>query len=335
MKIHITSTYNAPGTPGIAQSKVVKVAREMGFREMGLYKYPSEVDNDSELSTRIDGIISSLQYGDIVFMQSPTWNDFRYVTKLVRKIKAYRGVKLAVFVHDLVAFLGNYGMDYLKKTIEIFNYADLIICPSEAMLKLLKENGLSVKKQMVQELFDYPVEIEAELPKFNRRLFFTGAPNRFPFLLDWENKTQLAVYADQNFTTEGKNIEIRGYQKETRLLTELSEGGFGLVWPSEEANDYYHMLMPYKIGSFLASGIPVIMKKGLAPESVILNNRLGYVAESLEEADDIVQSVTEAEYNEMVNRIAEFNFLIKNGWFTRKMLTDAVMWLLNDNYKPQ
>lgn len=331
MKIHITSTYNAPGTPGIAQHKVVEIARELGFRELGIYKYPTNVDSDRELGTRIDGIIASLQYGDIVFIQSPTWNGERFDLRFVRKLKAYKGVKIVIFVHDLVTFLGNYGIEHLRKTIEFFNYADLIIVPSKAMLELLQQNGLTVKKQMIQELFDYPIDYELNSPKFVKRLFFTGGPNRFPFLGDWKYQTQLALYSDQPLSTEGHNLEIRGYQKETRLLSELSEGGYGLVWPSAEADEYYHMLQPYKVGNFLAAGIPVIIKKGLAPEQVILKNGLGFAVESLEEADAIVQATGETEYNQMIQRISEFNKLIKNGWFTKKMLTDAVMLLLNNH----
>jgi len=329
MKIHITRTYNALGTPEIAQAKVAGIARELGFREMGIYKYPVETDNDEELRTRLDGILASLQKGDIVFIQSPTWNGHRFDLRLVRKIKAYKGVKLAFFVHDLVTFLGNYGIDHLRTTVEIFNYADLIIVPSQAMLELLRENGLTVKKQMVQEMFDYPISYDVNLPHFMKRIFFTGAPSRFPFLREWRYRTPLELYTDQLFQTDTLNLAIRGYQKETRLLTELSEGGYGLVWSSWEANSYYHMLQPYKIGNFLAAGIPVIMQKGLACEQVILKNGLGFVVESLEEADAIVQSTGEEEYNQMLRNISEFNYLIKNGWFTRKLLTDAVHCLLN------
>ena len=95
---------------------------------------------------------------------------------------------------------------------------------------------------------------------------------------------------------------------------------------------YYTMLQPYKVATYLAAGIPIIVQKGLAVEKTIVNNRLGFAVDSLEEANAIVQSTSEAEYNQMVQHIAEFNFLIKSGWFTRKLLTDAVMYLLNDNY---
>lgn len=331
MKIHITNTYNAPGTPGIAQGRVTRVAREMGFCEMGIYKYPADVDNDRELGTRIDGIISALQHNDVVFIQSPCWNGLRYELRLVRKIKAYKNVKIVIFIHDLVTFLGNYGEEHLRQTVEVYNYADMIIVPSKQMMTLLQKYGLKVKKYMVQEMFDFPIEYEVNQPQFCKRLFFTGAPSRFPFVKEWRFDTPLSLYSDQNISTVGLNLEVRGYQMETKLLTELSEGGFGLIWSSDEVDSYYKMLQPYKIGNYLAAGIPVIIQKGLAFEKTILHNGIGYAVDSLEEADSIVQSFTEEKYNEIVKRVSEFGYLIKEGWFTRKMLTDAMVLLFTND----
>jgi len=331
MKIHITNIYNQLGTQGIAQQKIAKVAKEMGFHEMGLFRYNTDYDSDSELGTRLDGIIASLQWGDIVFVQSPSWNGLRYDSRFMRKIKAYRDVKVAVFVHDVIPLAFDSGEGNLRATINIYNQADLIIVPSQHMLDFLRQHGLTVKHQMVQEIWDYPISFELGTPAYHKRIFFTGAPSRFPFISDWKYQTPMVLYTGVDFSTEGLNIELHGYQKETVLLSELSVGGYGLVWPSDEANTYYQMVQPYKVGSYLAAGIPVIMQKGLGPEQTILKNGLGFVVDNLEEANQIVQSTSEDEYNQMVHRIAEFNTLVKDGWFTKKMLTDAVMLLLNKN----
>lgn len=333
MKLHITNIYNQPGTQGIAQQKTAEIAKSMGFYEMSLFRYTADVDNDRELGTRLDGILASLQFGDIVFIQSPSWNGIRYDLRFVRKLKAYRGVKIVMLVHDVIPLAFNSGEDKLRATVEIYNHADLIIVPSEKMLNLLRRYGLTVKKHIIQALWDYPVHFNLEYPKFYKRLFFTGAPSRFPFVENWKYQSQLVMYTGVKFNPEGLNIKLRDYQKETKLLMDLSEGGYGLVWSSDEANSYYQLLQPYKIPSYLAAGIPVIMQKGLSPEKLIVENNLGFVAESLDEVDEIVQTTSEEQYNQMVQRISEFNFLIKDGWFTKKLLTDAVMLLLNDNYK--
>ncbi len=335
MKLHITNLYNGHRIGGMSQQKIAKIAREMGFNEMGLFVYNTNVDNDVEMGKRIDGILPALGYGDIVFIQSPSCNGMRFDSRLVHQIKAYRDVKIVFIIHDIIQIMTGGSERSICEIVELYNYADLIIAPSKEMLKFLCKYGLNVKKQMTQEVWDYPIEYEGNVPVLKRKLLFTGGPARFRFINSWNKQTKLYLYSDDHFEQNGLNVEVKGFLNEYKFFESVSEGGYGLVWSSDEAYDYYKMLQPYKVATYLVAGIPIIMQRGLAPEEIILKNGLGYVVDSLEEADAIVQNVTEAEYNEMVKRISEFNFLIKNGWFTRKLLTDAVMWLLNDNYKPE
>ena len=332
MKVHITNIYNQIGTHAISQSKVFNIAKQMGFHEMALFCYDTNCDSDMELSKRIDGILPALQFGDIVIFQSPSWNELRYDRRLVQKIKAYKDVKLIIFLHDVMPLMFNSGEKMLHDTIEVYNMADLIIAPSYEMLKYLNKNGLRVKKQMVQEVWDYPILFDVERPKFNKRLFFVGKPQRFPFVNEWRYETILDLYSWSPIIGHGLNVRENGYKNESSLMLELSEGGYGLIWPSEENNNYYSMIQPYKLGTYLAAGIPVIMKKGLVTEQLIIKNGLGYVVDSLEEVNEIVQKTSELEYFQMTERIEEFNGLNKKGWFTKKLLTDAIMCLLNENY---
>ena len=74
MKIHITNLYGvaASGVEMIAQQNVAKIARQLGFTEMGLYCYPVKCDTGGELRKRLDGITSAVEAGDIVIFQSPS-----------------------------------------------------------------------------------------------------------------------------------------------------------------------------------------------------------------------------------------------------------------------
>lgn len=333
MKIHITNIYGLVRAAATSQQKTASIARNMGFNEWGLYLFDINTDTDAELGKRIDGIIASLQNGDIVFFQSPSWIGLRYDLRLMRKIKAYKDVKVVIFVHDVIPLLFNSGEDKLRATIEIYNYADLIILPSKGMQELLCKYGLTVKRQMIQTMWDCLTDFESEFPKYNKRLFFAGSPTRFPFVEKWKYTSPMVLYASERLAVDDLNIEFRDYkQNEKELLQELSEGGFGLIWSSKEENNYYKLLQPYKVATYLAAGIPVVTERGLVPEDIILENGLGFAADTLEEVNEIVQSTSEETYNRMVNRIAEFNYLVKDGWFTKKLLTDAVMMLLNDNY---
>ena len=71
-------------------------------------------------------------------------------------------------------------------------------------------------------------------------------------------------------------------------MHELSKGGFGLVWSDDEYFDrYYSMNQPYKLGTNLAAGIPVIVKRGCVHEKFVERNGLGYAVDTLDEADKV------------------------------------------------
>lgn len=192
---------------------------------------------------------------------------------------------------------------------------------------MLVEHGLKVKKYLVQKMFDYPVSGSLNKPEFQKKMIFTGAPSRFTFIDDWKYDTLLSLYTREELDVTGKNIQLNGYQSELGLLSQMSQGGFGLVWSSEKAKEYYYCVMPYKLGNFLAAGIPVIVERGIAPAKAIEKNHLGFVVDCLEEASQRVQSCTPQQYNEMVENIFHFNFLIKDGYFTKKLLLDAIFAL--------
>ena len=75
-KVHITNLYGMAGdsTVILAQNAVTEIARSMDFREIGIYFYNITTDSPGERSKRLDGIMASISFGDIVIFQSPTWN---------------------------------------------------------------------------------------------------------------------------------------------------------------------------------------------------------------------------------------------------------------------
>ena len=68
MKIHITNLYNLNPHDELVekQHRFANAGRELGFTEMGIFSYPVETDTPSELSKRLDGIISALESDDVV-----------------------------------------------------------------------------------------------------------------------------------------------------------------------------------------------------------------------------------------------------------------------------
>ena len=92
--------------------------------------------------------------------------------------------------------------------------------------------------------------------------------------------------------------------------------------------DYYRMINPYKLGDFLTVGIPVIIQKDLSAAQFVTEHGIGFAVDSLEEADKIIQEMTEEDYRKLCQRMRGIRDLSRNGCYTRKLLVDAVMQVL-------
>ena len=305
MKLHLTNLYGMAGdsTVILAQNAVQKIASQLGFREVGIYFYNIASDSPSEMNKRLDGIMASISIGDILVFQSPTWNGFEFDRVLFDKLKDMQ-VKIVCFIHDVVPLMFDSNYYLMKEYMYMYNLSDVLIVPSERMKARLMEEGLTTKKILVQGMWDHPHDLSLYTPAFKKELFFAGSLERFPDL---------------------------GWKKDEELLLELSKGGFGLVWGTHqndgESNQYYTLNISHKVSTYLTAGIPVIVPSSLSTAKFIVDQGLGFVADSLEEVHEIVDKMNLQEYQEMTNRIKTFSYLLKEGYFTKKLLVDAIYQL--------
>lgn len=309
MKTHITTLNNMAGTASLAHRRVLKVAQSIGCHEMGLSFYPLKPDYAKEIDKRLDGIIAPLNYGDIVIFQYPSWIGVNYDESFVNKIKSYRDTKLIIFVQDIQKLMFDSEQAILDMEIKTLNKADLLILPSKKMHRYLKENGLDEKPVIYQTIWDMPSDICFVDHAVTRCFHFAGNYNRFPFLAEYHGKTPIYQYdANKPDRENDDSFCWRGYFEQEKLMHELSKGGFGLVWSDDEYFDrYYSMNQPYKLGTNLAAGIPVIVKRGCVHEKFVERNGLGYAVDTLDEADKLVQSITDAEYIKLCSNTGFMN----------------------------
>lgn len=114
MNVHITNIY------GFIQDQELKKKQNLyadaghilGFKEMGIFNFDVSTDTENELSKRLDGIISSLQFNDLVFVQLPTGNGEHYDNLLIHKIKAYN-TKVCVLLHQTIEY------EYVLNSVDI------------------------------------------------------------------------------------------------------------------------------------------------------------------------------------------------------------------------
>ncbi|MCR5668753.1 MAG: sugar transferase [Lachnospiraceae bacterium] len=326
MRVHITNLYGISYSCAsrIAMNNTVEIAKQMDFHELGFFKYPVETDSDAELNTRLDGIIAGLWHDDVVVFQFPSWNGFTFDEKFCDKVKDYLNTKLILYVHDIVPLMFDKNEDNIRRVVQILNRADVLILPSEKMKELLKEYGLEVSHILYQEVWDYPISEHMEPSAFVRKMFFPGALERFPYIVDWKGKTPVEVFDNGMQACENSNLIVHKVLPSTELVFKLNRGGFGLLWAEGTQKEYYQYNNPFKLGTYLAAGIPVIVQVGTHAAEFVAKHQIGFVVHSLQEADEIVQKLTEEEYGRISKNVEKIAFLVRNGYYTRSVLNEAV-----------
>ena len=320
-------------TEQYAQHMAADIAHSLGIREMGIYRYYADAESTENRTRRFDGIIAGINAGDIVICQFPTGNGLSFERALVRHIKAYHG-RIIIFIHNVEALMSEAHRAELQDTVELYNEAEVLIVPSLGMRKFLTEHGIRTgMKFVIQEMWDYTaLSGDVGFGSFCREIHFAGNPDGVHFPNTWEQEVSLKVYSDTE--CHGGHVQKMGWLPPERLLMELAKGGFGLVWyGNEEWRQYLSMNNSLKLSAYLAAGIPVIVPRGISCQSMIEENHLGIVADTLEEAAEIVKNMTEPEYRAYSAAAAWFAPLVREGFFTKKCLLDAVqMSMRNDMY---
>lgn len=335
MKIHITNLYgqSSRSTALIAQNMVTDVATTMGFKEIGIYSYPVHTDSPNELKKRIDGMFAAVGSDDIVIAQFPTWNSLEFDTILIDKLLSYRDVKVAIFIHDVVPLMFENNYYLMPKFIELCNKAQVLILPTKSMLTRLEKEGLKTEKIVFQGLWDHLSQVDYHEPNYKKAVNFIGSASRFPFVKDWHFDTRLQFFGDleESDLINKSNIDLKGWMSDDEMMLNLSEG-FGLVWSEEIDNQkertYSMYNLSYKLSSYLAAGLPVIVNEGISTQMFLKKNGIGLVANSLLDVDRIVKQTSIEEYQQMAQNVKKVSYLIKNGYFTKKLLVDTVYRLL-------
>lgn len=234
-RVHITNLYGLSGVAGLAQKRVAKIARELGFNELDLV-YDNDLRNPDDFDKKTDGFLASLENGDIVIFQSPLWITSQIERDFIDKVKL-RQSKVAIFIHDIPSMMFEGNKNLMPLFIELYNKADLLIVPSENMKEHLINEGVTVKKFVIQNIWDVPIDfISNSEPKYLPRINFAGSGEKFGITEKLKSSDiELEIYENKPAGIDvPSTVHYHGYVTERQLLTELHEGGFGLAWSENE-----------------------------------------------------------------------------------------------------
>ena len=197
MKIHITNLYNFNQNDMLVRRQhiLANIGRKEGFLEMGIFEYPVHTDSRGELSKRLDGVISSVENGDIVFFQLPTKNGYDYEMFLFQKIKAYKNTKIVLLLHQMDMFMESEENE--KKYLHLCESADLVVCPKKSDFYYFKNHQVEhvmecsrlrcskeptsdnsvVKDQVWNDSVEYQLLLESDF--YYKHMFFESIKRLF------------------------------------------------------------------------------------------------------------------------------------------------------------
>ncbi|MCI1975063.1 MAG: sugar transferase [Limosilactobacillus sp.] len=333
MRVHITNTHHMIGVAKIAQHMVTDIAtNELGFREIGIFQYSDENESEESLLARFDGMLAGVEMGDVIVFQSPSWNSVEWDTVFLKRTLLYDNLKRIIFIHDVIPLMWKSNRYLLDKWVDYYNMADVIIAPSQQMVDILRQHGLTVKKVVIQKMWDHNVDVDLgnEKPHYAPIINFAGDPtnpNKYGFGGTWFTPdVKLRVFTSPKEWGIGRNIEFVGSMPDVALLNDIRRvGGFGLIWSGDPYwLEYMKLNCSFKLSTYLAAGLPVIVNSATPARDIIEEKHLGIVADSLTEAIDRVRTMTTEEYDRMAASIDEFAKLIRGGYFTKRALVEAV-----------
>ena len=329
MTVFITNIHglNYVNTAQQAQNTVAEIAcHDLHFKEIPMYFYdwpdePIEVRNG-----RFDGMLAGLVNNDTVIFQAPSWNSIDWDIGLVDRVSLYNGVKKVIFIEDVLPLMFEANLYLMPKYIQYFNKADVLIAPSVKLIERLRQDGLKEDIPVIyQQFWDHPGMISPFIsPRNSHTISFAGNPDKFTFIKSWNYDVKLKVYTDAKI--DNQNVEAIGYKIDPLLLESLQRnGGFGLVWTDDPYTEQYMTMdAPSKLSTYLASGIPVVVKNNLAQSEFIDEHHIGYCVANLEEAAEKVKEISDEQYATLSRNANRIGNMIRDGFFTKRALIDAV-----------
>ncbi|MFT8407127.1 MAG: galactofuranosyltransferase [Liquorilactobacillus sp.] len=284
--------------------------------------------------------IRNIKQGDRLFIQFPL-QQHSILLNLVLKKLIRKGVEIITVIHDLesVRVIKRDDISFFKSFIlkkeEVFflKWSSKLIVHNDSMKNLLVKQGVSPTKLRSLQIFDYLIP-NYNLKKINRKfdrlkpivIAGTLRPHKANYIYHLPINLNFNLYGVGYIQNNSPNVKYKGVFQPNELPYFL-EGSFGLVWDGDSTQscsgiygEYLRINSPHKISLYLASGLPVIVWRKAAVAKFVVNNKCGFVVDSIEEIKSKVKSMTDFEYNSMRKNAEALSVSLINGQYTRNVI---------------
>ena len=274
--------------------------------------------------------ILSLKKNTVLFIQYQSNILFFY--KLLSKTKNCK--KIAI-IHDVESLRGNVTVE---AEINLLNGFDTIISHNQKMTNYLIENG--VRKSIYNlDVFDYLIDSNMPISSNweKTQIFFAGNLEKSIFIKKLY-KIQTIKFNLYGSRFEGlddlclqENIKYYGSFPAEELISHI-DGGWGLVWDGDSLDTctgtvgrYMRYNNPHKVSLCIISERPVIIWREAAMANYIQKKGLGICVDRLTDLPDVINKITEVEYNQILNNVKIEKKRLANGESLKTVLS-----LIND-----
>lgn len=334
----IDHEFNAAGK---AMSDVFEVFTRNGVKIMpGVPKTAPKLMKILDLPILIFYLLVILGKDDYILYSYP---ENKLKIKLIRKLAPIRKVKVVCFINDINSIRDGHFDDpkiqaLIREDMGYIGCANIVMAPNENSKKFLTEQG--VTSQIISVgTWDYLIRDDgflngARVHTAGERwkIAFAGNLNKAAFI------TQLdEVKGDNIFfklwgncdheIDNSANHEYLGSVSPDELPHYVTACHVGLVWDGVSVHEcsgglgeYLQYNNSHKCGLYLACGLPVFVWKNAGLADFVEKNRCGFAVESLDEISDILQTMTEAEYEELRANVKIVSANVKRGYYLEKAL---------------
>ena len=248
---------------------------------------------------------------------------FEYVKKLAKYNRVY------FLVHDIHS-LRRDGHRGLEDEVRMLNLATGLIVHNRFMEKKLKEIGATAKEYYRLECFDYLRRDQGDYNDFSADIAFAGNLSKSEFIpaMCLENsQVQFNLYGP-GWESEFVNAQYQGSFLPDEIPANL-KGRFGLVWDGSTIcgcegalGEYTRINNPHKMSLYIAAGIPIIAWEQAAIADFVHRNKIGIAVKQIDSLSDIIDRITEEEYNEMRQNVLRLKSEVTNGMFLQRVLSE-------------
>ncbi|MEN3246788.1 hypothetical protein [Fructilactobacillus sanfranciscensis] len=300
------------------------------------FKHP-KLNRNLLVKFRISNALKKLNLNsdDVVLVHYPLYTGAKFENALISYLNKQNVTTIAL-IHDLDSLRFDWSIfGSLKNEVSYLNEYDYVISHNIIMTNKLIENGLVTNVEELK-LFDYlsPKNVNKNESRFKYNITFAGNLNKAKFLKNLEIPSPLHfdLYGNIDDPDEiNVSLDYHG-SVSPEVLSAKTGFGYGLVWDGDNVDEvsglmgnYLKFNNPYKISSYISSGMPVIVWEKSALSSFVTTNNIGITIGSLDELKNVLENVSDEKFDEMVKNVLAISDKIRSGFY----LTNSIERIIN------